>query len=114
MAYPLFWAYQFTREHLGKFKGEPGWGFLFSSLAIMCIVLTAAMALFPMVMPSSLVPSHSLTIWDATSSQKTLNIITIVAIFVIPVILSYTIWSYYKMLGRLDNEYIHNHSSSLY
>ncbi|EHS7463927.1 cytochrome d ubiquinol oxidase subunit II [Vibrio cholerae] len=95
-------------------KGEPGWGFLFSSLAIMCIVLTAAMALFPMVMPSSLVPSHSLTIWDATSSQKTLNIITIVAIFVIPVILSYTIWSYYKMLGRLDNEYIHNHSSSLY
>ncbi|MBF4405630.1 cytochrome d ubiquinol oxidase subunit 2, partial [Vibrio anguillarum] len=63
---------------------------------------------------SSLMPSHSLTIWDATSSQKTLNIITLVAILVVPVILSYTAWGYYKMFGRLSDDYIRNHSVSLY
>lgn len=95
-------------------KRASGWAFLFSSLAIACIILTAGVALFPMIMPSSLMPSHSLTIWDATSSQKTLNIITIVAILVVPVILSYTAWGYYKMFGRLSDDYIRNHSVSLY
>nr|MBF4390604.1 cytochrome d ubiquinol oxidase subunit 2 [Vibrio anguillarum] len=45
---------------------------------------------------------------------KTLNIITIVAILVVPVILSYTAWGYYKMFGRLSDDYIRNHSVSLY
>lgn len=91
-----------------------GKAFLFSSTAIACIILTAGVALFPMIMPSSLVPSQSLTIWDATSSQKTLNIIAIVTIIMLPVILSYTIWCYYKMFGRLDENYIRNNSSLLY
>ncbi|WP_373432942.1 cytochrome d ubiquinol oxidase subunit II [Vibrio anguillarum] len=95
-------------------KRASGGAFLFSSLAIACIILTAGVALFPMIMPSSLMPSHSLTIWDATSSQKTLNIITLVAILVVPVILSYTAWGYYKMFGRLSDDYIRNHSTSLY
>ncbi|ENM5744265.1 cytochrome d ubiquinol oxidase subunit II [Vibrio mimicus] len=95
-------------------KKSSGWAFLFSSLAIVCIILTAGMALFPMIIPSSLVPSNSLTIWDATSSQKTLSIITIIAIVVMPVVLSYTAWSYYKMFGRLDDDYIRKHNTSLY
>ncbi|ENM5757625.1 cytochrome d ubiquinol oxidase subunit II [Vibrio mimicus] len=95
-------------------KKSSGWAFLFSSLAIVCIILTAGMALFPMIIPSSLVPSSSLTIWDATSSQKTLSIITIIAIVVMPVVLSYTAWSYYKMFGRLDDDYIRKHNTSLY
>ncbi|ENM5900941.1 cytochrome d ubiquinol oxidase subunit II [Vibrio mimicus] len=95
-------------------KKSSGWAFLFSSLAIVCIILTAGMALFPMIIPSSLVPSNSLTIWDATSSQKTLSIITIIAIVVMPVVLSYIAWSYYKMFGRLDDDYIRKHNTSLY
>lgn len=67
-----------------------------------------------LLMPSSINPSHSLTLWDATSSEKTLGIISIVAIIVVPVILGYTAWCYYKMFGRLDNNYIRSNSSSLY
>lgn len=85
-----------------------------SSLAIFSIILTAGVALFPMIIPSSLVPEHSLTLWDATSSYKTLSIISIVAIIVVPVILGYTTWCYYKMFGRIDNKFIEENSNSLY
>ncbi|ELV8770441.1 cytochrome d ubiquinol oxidase subunit II [Vibrio harveyi] len=91
-----------------------GVAFTMSSIAIACIILTAGVTLFPMIMPSNINPSHSLTLWDATSSEKTLGIISIVAIIVVPVILGYTAWCYYKMFGRLDNNYIRSNSSSLY
>ncbi|CAH6985921.1 cytochrome bd-I ubiquinol oxidase subunit II [Vibrio chagasii] len=91
-----------------------GLAFASSSLSIASIITTAGVALFPMIMPSSLVPSHSLTLWDGTSSQLTLSIISVVAVIVVPIILGYTIWCYYKMFGRLDSKYIHDNSSSLY
>lgn len=91
-----------------------GLAFASSSLSIASIITTAGVALFPMIMPSSLVPSHSLTLWDGTSSQLTLSIISVVAVIVVPIILGYTIWCYYKMFGRLDGKYIHDNSSSLY
>ncbi|MGF1850216.1 cytochrome d ubiquinol oxidase subunit II [Vibrio lentus] len=91
-----------------------GFAFASSSLSIASIITTAGVALFPMIMPSSLMPSHSLTLWDGTSSELTLSIISVVAVIVVPIILGYTIWCYYKMFGRLDSQYIHDNSSSLY
>ncbi|MEZ9184107.1 cytochrome d ubiquinol oxidase subunit II [Vibrio splendidus] len=91
-----------------------GLAFASSSLSIANIITTAGVALFPMIMPSSLMPSHSLTLWDGTSSELTLSIISVVAVIVVPIILGYTIWCYYKMFGRLDSQYIHDNSSSLY
>lgn len=41
-------------------------------------------AMFPFIMPSSFEPSHSLTLWDATSSERTLNIMTGVALSCCP------------------------------
>ncbi|PMH00659.1 cytochrome d ubiquinol oxidase subunit II [Vibrio lentus] len=91
-----------------------GLAFASSSLSIASIITTAGVALFPMIMPSSLMPSHSLTLWDGTSSELTLSIISVVAVIVVPIILGYTIWCYYKMFGRLDSQYIHDNSTSLY
>ncbi len=96
-----------------KMKKE-GLAFIFSSLATLGIIMTAGCSLFPFIMPSSLMPDHSLTIWDATSSYKTLNIMTIVAGIFVPIILAYTAWTYSKMFGRLDNKYIEDNSHSLY
>ncbi|OOE95668.1 cytochrome d ubiquinol oxidase subunit II [Salinivibrio sp. IB643] len=91
-----------------------GWAFLFSSLAIAGVILTAGIAMFPFVMPSSTFPSHSLTMWDATSSELTLSIMTIVAAIFVPIILAYTLWCYIKMFGRLDAQYIEDNKHSLY
>ena len=38
------------------------------------MMLTVAIALFPFVLPSSLDPASSLTLWDSTSSERTLLI----------------------------------------
>ncbi len=93
---------------------QDGLAFVFSSFATLGIIMTAGCSLFPFIMPSSLMPDHSLTIWDATSSYKTLNIMTIVAGIFVPLILAYTAWTYSKMFGRLDNKYIEDNSHSLY
>ncbi|MBN0537477.1 cytochrome d ubiquinol oxidase subunit II, partial [Pseudomonas aeruginosa] len=72
-------------------KADKGaWAFLFSSLTLACIILTAGIAMFPFIMPSSTMLNASLTMWDATSSQRTLNLMTYVAIVFVPIILAYT------------------------
>ena len=91
-----------------------GFAFLFSSLAIAGVILTCGAAMFPFVMPSSLEPNVSLTMWDATASQMTLKVMTIAAIIFVPTVLSYTIWTYYKMYGRLNRSFIEDNKTSLY
>lgn len=91
-----------------------GWAFLFSSLTIACVILTAGVTMFPFVMPSITQPNLSLTMWDATSSLLTLQVMTVVAIIFVPIVLAYTCWCYYKMFGRLDKAFIENNKHSLY
>ncbi|MTD26801.1 cytochrome d ubiquinol oxidase subunit II [Erwinia sorbitola] len=90
------------------------WAFVFSSLTLACVILTAGIAMFPFVMPSSTVPNISLTMWDATSTVLTLKVMTVTAIIFVPIILAYTAWCYYKMFGRVTKEQIESNSNSLY
>ena len=88
--------------------------FISSSFTNACIVLTVGFTMFPFIIPSSVNPSHSLTLWDSTSSELTLNIMTGVAFVMVPIILCYTAFSYRTMFGRLDSEYVERNSHSLY
>ncbi|MDP9514180.1 cytochrome d ubiquinol oxidase subunit II [Pseudomonas protegens] len=91
-----------------------GWAFLGSSLVIVGTLCTAGFALFPFVLPSSLDPASSLTVWDAVSSQKTLGIMLVVASIFVPLILCYTLWGYFKMWGRLTAGHIKANDHGLY
>ncbi|WLQ12135.1 cytochrome d ubiquinol oxidase subunit II [Hahella aquimaris] len=91
-----------------------GLAFVGSSLALTGIICTAGFSLFPFVMPSNLTPSHSLTLWDVTSSEKTLNIMFWVAMIFVPIVLSYTLWGYYKMWGRLNTDFIESNKHGVY
>ncbi|SHO58841.1 cytochrome d ubiquinol oxidase subunit II [Vibrio quintilis] len=91
-----------------------GIAFLASSLANAGVILTAGFAMFPFVMPSSLSPASSLTMWDSTSSELTLKLMTGVAVVMVPIILGYTAWCYYKMFGRINNKFIEDNKNSLY
>ncbi|MCW8327489.1 cytochrome d ubiquinol oxidase subunit II [Photobacterium sp. SDRW27] len=119
-AYPLLWiapalaVFMPLLTVLASRANSGALAFITSSLTMAGVILTAGFALFPFIMPSSLVPSHSLTMWDATSSELTLNIMTGVAAVMVPIILAYTSWCYYKMFGRLDNQYIEDNKNSLY
>ncbi len=83
---------------------KPGFGFFSSSIGITGIIMTAGSAMFPFVMPSSTHPSHSFTIWDASSSHLTLSVMFWATIIFLPIVLSYTVWNYYKMWGCLSVE----------
>ena len=93
---------------------KAGFAFVTSSLGLAGIVLTAGFAMFPFVMPSSVNPNVSLTMWDATSSQLTLTVMTCVAAVFVPIILCYTAFCYYKMYGRLTKEHVENPNNAGY
>ncbi|MBS1204222.1 MAG: cytochrome d ubiquinol oxidase subunit 2 [Proteobacteria bacterium] len=93
---------------------KAAWAFVFSSLTLACIILTAGIAMFPFIMPSSTMLKASLTMWDATSTQLTLNLMTYVALVFVPIVLLYTIWCYWKMFGRITKEHIESNTHSMY
>jgi cytochrome bd ubiquinol oxidase subunit II len=88
---------------------RPGLAFVTSALTQAGTVLTAALALFPFLMPSSSAPSQGLTIWDASSSAKTLLIMFVMTCVFLPIILAYTSWVFGVMRGRVTLEAIRKH-----
>lgn len=96
------------------YRGRPGWGFLMASLMQFGVIFTAGITLFPFVMPSSVSPISSLTLWDSTSSQLTLSIMLVIVLIFLPIVLLYTLWSYYKMWGRMTTETLRRNENELY
>lgn len=99
---------------LASTKNKAGLSFLGTSFAVIGTILTAGFALFPFLMPSSIHPNLSLTMWDAVSSQMTLSVMTVAACIFVPLILAYTTWCYYKMWGVITKKHIQDHTHSLY
>lgn len=57
-----------------------GFAFFFSALTMAGVIITAAVSMFPFVMPSSSHPEQSLLMWDSTSSELTLTLMLIFAV----------------------------------
>ncbi|MCA1930017.1 cytochrome d ubiquinol oxidase subunit II [Rheinheimera sp.] len=119
-SYPILWIFPvlgvaaFLLSALFS-KLAKGWqAFVASSLAITGVIMTVGVSMFPFIMPSSSMPNHSLTMWDATSSELTLKIMFVVACVFVPIVLGYTIWCYWKMWGRLNRNSISSNTHSLY
>ena len=91
-----------------------GFAFFSSVLTMAGVIITAAVSMFPFVMPSSTHPAQSLLMWDATSSELTLTLMFYLALVFVSISLLYTIWSYYKMFGRLDESFVEDNKNTLY
>lgn len=85
-----------------------------SALAIVGVIGTAGAALFPFIMPSSLDPRASLTVWDSVSSRLTLNIMLWATLIFMPIIILYTSWAYRVMGGKVTAAYVRENSHSAY
>jgi cytochrome d ubiquinol oxidase subunit II len=94
--------------------GKTLMAFVSSSLACVGVIMTTGVAMFPFVMPSSSHPSMSLTAWDVTSSEYTLNVMFWVALIFTPIVLAYTSWAYHVMRGKLTEDYIAANDKMLY
>lgn len=82
--------------------------FLCSSAGIFGIISTAGVSLFPFLLPSSVMPNASLTVWDASSSHLTLFIMLIATVIFLPLILLYTSWVYSVMRGPITKDSVDN------
>ncbi len=87
-------------------RGREGWAFTFNALTIACALLTIFMALYPYLMISNVDPEFSMSIQGAASSQKTLELMTWVAGFTLPLVLAYQAWTYWIFRKRLSREHI--------
>jgi cytochrome bd ubiquinol oxidase subunit II len=71
-----------------------------------CVAMVALMGLFGLEMFPNLVlsnptPAHSLTIYNAASSQNTLGIMLTIALIGVPIVLAYTISIYWIFRGKV-------------
>ena len=87
--------------------------FLISALGIAGVIGTMGISLFPFLLPSSSHPQSSLTVWDASSSQRTLGFMLVAVLVFLPIVIAYTGWVYRVMRGPVTNAYIEaNHETS--
>src|ERR1019366_1707318 len=91
-----------------------GTALIASGVAMAGVVATAGLSAFPFLLPSSLDPNASLTIWDASSSRTTLLIMLFATLVFLPIILAYTAFVYRVLRGRVTMAYIEDNSSTLY
>lgn len=88
--------------------------FIASSLAVLGVIMTAGVALFPFIMPSSSQPNASLTVWDGVSSHLTLMVMLYVTVLLLPLVVIYTSWAYAVMRGKVTKAYIQEQEHTLY
>jgi cytochrome d ubiquinol oxidase subunit II len=81
-------------------------GFIMSGLAVTGIILTAGFSLFPFFMPSSTQPSQGLTVWDASSSKLTLDVMLLATVVLLPIVLAYTTWAFRVMRGEVTRAHV--------
>jgi cytochrome d ubiquinol oxidase subunit II len=91
-----------------------GFAFVLSCFGVAGVVLTAGFALFPFIMPSSSDPKSGLTLYDAVSTHRTLQIMFWVVILFLPIVMAYTSWAYRVMRGTVTERDIREGGHGLY
>ncbi len=117
--YPILWFIPFCCINANFFvlffssKRYSGLAFLSSSLSIIFSLSSIGAAIFPFLLPSSLNEgSHSLTLWDASSSYLTLWIMFLATLFFLPIVIAYTTWAYQVMRGTVTQSSLDKNPNS--
>jgi cytochrome d ubiquinol oxidase subunit II len=85
-------------------RGSEGAAFAGSSASALGIIATVGLSMFPFILPSSIDSHSSLTVWNASSSAKTLGIMLFVTVVLLPIVVAYTAWAYKVMFGRVTTQ----------
>jgi cytochrome bd ubiquinol oxidase subunit II len=80
--------------------------FCVSGFGIAGVIGAMGVSLFPFLLPSSSFPGSSLTVWDASSSRRTLGIMLIATLIFLPIVIAYTSWVYHVLRGPVTSAYV--------
>ena len=83
-------------------------------MAILGVISSVGLTMFPFIMPSSSDPRSSLTVWNSSSSHLTLFIMLVVTLIFMPLILMYTAWVYKVLWGKVSEADVTDNSHSVY
>ena len=75
--------------------------FVCSSIGIACMMGLAATSLFPRIVPSSIDLASSLTIYNASSTPRTLFTMLVIALIGMPIVIGYTVAIYWVFKGKV-------------
>ncbi len=75
--------------------------FLSSSVMIASMVGLVAVSLFPRLVPSNIDLAYSLTIYNSSSSEKTLSAMLVIALIGMPIVIAYTVVIYRIFKGKV-------------
>jgi cytochrome d ubiquinol oxidase subunit II len=91
---------------LAERRNSEGVAFGATGLAIAFAVIALFGSLYPDVMPSSTDPAFSLTVENASSTDYTLKVMTIVALVMTPIVLLYQGWTYWVFRKRIGTQHL--------
>ena len=80
--------------------GRKGLAFVASSATITFMVLVTAISAYPVLVPSSVALANSLTIYNSSSTPRTLATMLVIALVGVPIMLGYTIFVYRVFKGK--------------
>jgi len=81
-----------VRRFIGR--GQVGRAWTASAVTIVGVTFFGLAGLYPNMIPSSLNPTYSMTIYNASSSPLTLRIMLVVALIFVPLVIAYQAWTY--------------------
>ncbi len=86
------------------FTGKTLRAFVASCLTILMVTFTGVAGLYPNLLPSSIDPKFSYTIFNSSSSPYTLTIMTVVALVFVPIVILYQAWSYKVFSDQISTD----------
>jgi cytochrome d ubiquinol oxidase subunit II len=87
-------------------KGSEGRAFMALGAFLLLGAASIFGAVFPVVLPSTLDPAFDLTVNNASSSDYTLGLMSVVAAFGLPLVIAYQAWTYWVFRRRVSAEHI--------
>ncbi|NBC10521.1 MAG: cytochrome d ubiquinol oxidase subunit II [Planctomycetes bacterium] len=107
-AYPVLWVVPvlnvlaIANIPRAIYLGRPGYAFVSSSCTIAALAFLLLAGVFPDLVPASNDAAHSLNIYNAASSAKTLTIGLIIVALGMPCVLTYTVIIYWTFRGKVE------------
>jgi cytochrome d ubiquinol oxidase subunit II len=78
-----------------------GWAFTATTVTMGAVVISLFVALYPNVMVSSTNHAYNLTVAGTAAGNYALEVMTIVAVVLTPVVIAYQAWNYYVYRARI-------------
>jgi cytochrome bd ubiquinol oxidase subunit II len=82
-------------------KKKYGVAIVFTSLTMAFLLMLVAFQMYPVLLPSSIDPKYSVTIYNAASSQKSLGIMLTIVLIGTPLLAGYFIFLYKTFYGKV-------------